>query len=165
MEQERTLEQIALEAEALSLMSDDALDDWVSSLSDGEFVLYQRWQNRPKTERERFEQAQENLFLEMMEFGRRLSEQMQQLAEAIGKALEPVFKQLSEFAEISKETQRAVLEFLESLPEYGEPPPDLCGHLRSLPIKRRGTRLPLPDTSHVAYYRMKPIRQYAPRLC
>jgi hypothetical protein len=145
---------IILEAQALETMSDyDAFDAWVSSLSDDEFVLYQTWQR-------------DRLFIK----------RARQAAEAFGKVIEAVESASRAFAtileEAEKRTQAAALELLEKLADYAEVAADdyydwrygqSVEHVNKLARISRYATFALPDDSHYAITKMKPLKQYAAR--
>lgn len=133
----RTLEEITLEAEAVALFGQDAIDEWVTDLDDDEFVLYQRWQNRAIAPR----------FTWII------------YAPIDRESLEA---EAAMVAEMQLETMQKAIEFLEELAEY-LPPPRTVEKLG--PQSRRLVPVALPNQSHVSYCRMKPIRFYAPRFC
>jgi hypothetical protein len=144
---------IILEAQALETIGDhDAFDAWVSSLSDDEFVLYQRWQR-----------------------DREYLKRLETTAKAIGEALQAAFRDLAvklresipEFERFHNETMERARELLERLADYAEVSRDAyrkeSQSINELARISRYVTFRKLDDSHYAITKMKPLKQYAAR--
>jgi hypothetical protein len=133
--------QLILEAQALEVIADnDAWDAWVEVLSDDDFIIYQRWRNGG----ERYVQIP---------------------ADAIRQFIEMATAMVEAFRAFDKNVRERGLELLEKLSGYVKAEQS-CSEWAAVQHTGRKASMGnflLPDDSHYANTKMKPLRQYAAR--